>query len=62
MGGKEQVRTRRGPDKAEITWSDCKILSKSKVTVGTIAREEEVEARSQESTVVILSRKDWAIP
>ena len=32
-------------------WSDCKKLSKSKVTVGTITREEEVEARLQESTV-----------
>ena len=31
MGGKEQIQTRKGPDKTEIMWSDCKISSKLKV-------------------------------
>ena len=56
-GGKEQVRTRRGPDKAEITWSDCKKSSKSKVAVGIIAREEEVVARSRESTIATIESR-----
>ena len=51
MGGKEQVQTRRGSDKAEIMWSDCKILSKLKVVVETITKEGEVEVRSQEDKV-----------
>ena len=46
MSGKEQVRTRRGSSETKVTWSDCKKSSKSKVAVGTIAREEEVEARN----------------
>ena len=50
-GGKEQVRTRRGPDKAEITWTDCKISSKSKVAVETVATEGEIEVGSREGMV-----------
>ena len=38
-------------DKAEITWSDCKISSKSKVVVETVVTEGEIEVRSQEGKV-----------
>ena len=38
-------------------WSDCKKSSKSKVTVETIAREEEVEAQSRESTVATVESR-----
>ena len=50
-GGKEQFRTRMGLDKAEITWSDCKISSKLKVAVKTFATEGEIVVRSWEGKV-----------
>ena len=38
-------------DKAKITWSDCKISSKSKVVVETVTIEGEVEVRLREDKV-----------
>ena len=51
MEGKEQVQTRRGLDKAEITWSDCKILSKLRVAVETVVTEGGIEVRSRKGKV-----------